>query len=109
MRSLVDHQLPAALAAYLRHRGHDCSHVADLGLSEAADTVVWERAEREGMVLVSKDEDFLILLSRPGSTGQLVWVRVGNCRNAALLAAFDRVHDAMVAAVASGQRVFEVR
>ncbi len=109
MKLLVDHQLPAALAAHLRRRGHDCSHVADLGLSEAADVVIWDRAERDGVVLVSKDEDFLILVSRAANTGQLVWVRLGNCRNAALLAAFDSVHDEMVAALASGRRVFEVK
>ncbi len=109
MKLLIDHQLPSALAAFLRRRGHDCTHVANIGLSEAADVVIWDRAERDRAVLVSKDEDFLILVSRPASTGQLVWVRLGNCRNVALLAAFDRVHDRMIAAMASGRRVFEVR
>ena len=109
MKLLVDHQLPAILAAHLRRYGHDCTHVADLGLSEAADVVIWDQATREGAVLVSKDEDFLILVSRPTNTGQLVWVRLGNCRNAALLVAFDRVHDEMVTALAAGRRVFEVK
>ena len=109
MKLLVDHQLPAILAAHLRRRGHDCTHVADLGLSEAADVVIWDRAERDGAALVSKDEDFLILVSRPTNTGQLVWVRLGNCRNAALLAAFDRVHDEMVSTLLTGRRVFELR
>ena len=109
MKLLIDHQLPLALALHLRRRGHTWDHVADLGLSKAADVDVWAWAERDGAVLVSKDEDFVLLLSRPGAVGQLIWVRLGNCRNGVLLAAFDRVHDEMVAAVAAGRRVFEVR
>ena len=106
---LIDHQLPSALAAHLRRRGHDCTHVADLGLATATDVVIWDRAARDGAVLVSKDEDFLVLVTRPASLGQLIWVRLGNCRNAVLLAAFDRVHDDLVREVAAGRRVIEVR
>jgi predicted nuclease of predicted toxin-antitoxin system len=59
--------------------------------------------------MVSKDEDFIILASRPRDAGRLIWVRVGNCRNAALIAAFDRIHDELVRAIDSGQRIVEIR
>jgi predicted nuclease of predicted toxin-antitoxin system len=55
------------------------------------------------------DEDFVLLACRPGETGSLVWVRLGNCRNQSLIAAFDRVHDKLAEALASGQRVIEIR
>ena len=60
-------------------------------------------------MLVSKDEDFLFLANRPRETGRLVWVRLGNCRNVALLAAFDRMHDRIVSALEAGQRIVELR
>ncbi len=59
-------------------------------------------------MLVSKDEDFDVLAARLGDQGRLVWVRLGNCRNAALLAAFDAIHDDLVAAIDAGRRVVEV-
>jgi len=63
----------------------------------------------EQRILVSKDEDFLILAARPGDQGRLVWVRLGNCRNPALLASFDRSRQALLEALTSGQRVIEIR
>lgn len=109
MKLLVDNQLPAALAVYLRWRGHDCRHVLELGLDEAGDRELWEHACRENSVMVSKDEDFVFLANRPGDVGRLLWVRLGNCRNAALLSAFARAHEEIVAAFEAGQRVVELR
>jgi len=109
MKLLIDNQLPIQLSTHLRGRGHDCVHVLDRSLDDTDDLPVWRHAESEGRVLVSKDEDFLILASRPGDTGRLIWVRLGNCRNAVLIAAFDRLHDELVRAIDAGQRIVEVR
>ena len=109
MKFLVDNQLPLRLADYLRGRGHECSHVLEEGSDEAGDSDLWVRACGEGSILISKDDDFVILANRPGDTGRLVWVRLGNCRNAALVAAFERVHDDMIRAFEGGQRIIELR
>ena len=109
MKLLVDNQLPQALAAHLRSWGLDCLHVLDVGLNTADDPAVWNWAATESRIVVSKDEDFLLLAARPGDTGRMIWVRLGNCRNAVLLAAFDRTRDPLMHAIASGQRVIELR
>lgn len=109
MKFLVDNQLPLHLAKHLRSLGHDCAHVIDLGLDAADDITVWARCSTDGSILISKDEDFVFLAARPGDTGRLLWVRLGNCRNAALTAAFDRVLDAVLQSFQSGQRVVELR
>jgi predicted nuclease of predicted toxin-antitoxin system len=109
MKLLVDNQLPVLLAHYLRERGHECVHVLDIGLDEADDSDVWVRCLTEGRVLVSKDEDFVFLASRPRDAGRLIWVRLGNCRNAALIAAFERALDGLVHAFEAGQRIVELR
>jgi predicted nuclease of predicted toxin-antitoxin system len=109
MKFLVDNQLPPALAIELRRRGHDCQHVLDVNMDRAIDVDLWSACSTEGRVIVSKDEDFVFLANRPADTGRLVWVRLGNCRNAVLLQALDRAHDAMVAALESGQRIVEIR
>ena len=109
MKFLVDNQLPAALARFLNSRGHDAQHVLDLQMDEANNPDIWSHAVSQGRALVSKDEDFLHLASRPGASGAFVWVRLGNCRKQVLLAAFERALPAIVTAQEEGQRVIEVR
>jgi predicted nuclease of predicted toxin-antitoxin system len=109
MRLLIDNQLPTQLARYLAGWGLDCIHVLDVGLERADDSEIWTAAITESRIVVSKDEDFLLLASRPGDQGRLIWVRLGNCRNAALQAAFDRARPSLLQAIAAGQRVFEIR
>jgi predicted nuclease of predicted toxin-antitoxin system len=109
MKLLVDNQLPLALAVHLRGWGFDCVHVLEVGLSTSDDPEVWVRAGADDRIVVTKDEDFLLLASRPGDKGRMIWVRLGNCRNATLLSAFDRTREALMDAIASGQRVIELR
>jgi predicted nuclease of predicted toxin-antitoxin system len=109
MRFLVDNQLPQHLTEYLRKCGHDAIHVIDLELDEADDSKIWERCLADNYVLISKDEDFFFLASRPGDTGRFIWIRLGNCRNFALIAAFDLVLSDVLAALENGQRIIEIR
>ncbi len=109
MKFLVDHQLPVALARWLAAQGCDAAHVLDLGLDTAPDVDIWARAQTEGRIVVSKDEDFFHLANRLGDPGRLLWVRVGNCRTAALLAHLTTLWPAIEKAFASGQRIVEVR
>jgi predicted nuclease of predicted toxin-antitoxin system len=109
MKLLIDNQLPLQLAIHLRAKGHECEHVLEVGLDESDDAQLWTRAANAGQVLVSKDEDFVFLANRAGDVGRLIWVRLGNCRNAPLLAAFDQALDAIIHALDSGQRIIELR
>ena len=109
MKFLVDNQLPAALARFLSSHGHDARHVLDLKMDEASDSDIWQRAASEGRVVVSKDEDFLHLAMRSSAATALVWVRLPNCRKQTLLASFERVLPALVAALEAGNRVVELR
>ncbi|AHE97518.1 DUF5615 family PIN-like protein [Thioalkalivibrio paradoxus] len=60
MHSLVDAQLPPALARWLSAQGCPADHVADLGMEASPDRVLWEWASKEDVVIVTKDEDFAI-------------------------------------------------
>src|SRR5688572_11695742 len=109
MKLLIDNQLPLALAIHLRGKGHECQHVLEVALDESDDMHLWTYAANAGQIVVSKDEDFVFLANRPSDTGRLIWVRLGNCRNASLLAAFDQALDAIVRVMDSGQRIVELR
>jgi predicted nuclease of predicted toxin-antitoxin system len=108
VKLLVDHQLPAALARHLSGKGVDCIHVADMGLAQASDSEIWAYVKESRRAIITKDEDFFHRASKELHC-QVVWVRLGNCRNEALLAAFDRTWSRIAAALAAGERVIEIR
>ena len=60
---MVDNGRSLVLVEGLRKAGHDAVHVRDYGLHQAEDEVIFDRAAREGPVLVSADTDFGTLLA----------------------------------------------
>ena len=108
MRLIVDQQLPPVLAAWFRDQGVDAFHVRDLELSGAADDVIWADAARDEAVVVSRDEDFVNLLRDRGGA-RLVWIRVGNCTNPALLAMIEASWPAIRQRLSDGDRLIELR
>jgi predicted nuclease of predicted toxin-antitoxin system len=76
MRLLLDANLSPRLAPILTDAGHDVTHVADLGLLAASDTMILDRAETDGFVLITADTDFPMLLAlRRASSPSVVVVR----------------------------------
>ena len=108
MRFLVDAQLPAALARWLEAQGHDAAHVYDIGLLEAEDKTIWRAAIERGAILISKDEDFVILQSVSKVSPQLIWVRTGNTTRRELLAMFQKFLPTLLATLAAGEPLIEI-
>lgn len=107
MKFLVDNQLPAALARWLSAKGFEAIHVLDLNLNESDDEQIWAHAATHGFVVISKDDDFQNRATHRG-TGQVVWVRLGNCRKKALFDTFERQVPAVIAALETGASVVEL-
>jgi predicted nuclease of predicted toxin-antitoxin system len=65
-------------------------------------------AERNGCVIVTKDEDFPNLaLNRPGPA--VLWVRIGNTVNPVLFARFEAEWPQILALLESGARIVGLR
>jgi predicted nuclease of predicted toxin-antitoxin system len=109
VKFLVDSQPPTALARFLSSHGIECQHVLDIDLDGATDTSIWEYASRNDCVFISKDEDFLYMSNVPSAKARLIWVRFGNCRTKALLAAMERLSPKIEAGLKAGDRVIEFR
>ena len=98
MKFLVDNQLPPMLARFLVTQGHEARHVSDLDLGDADDERLWRRAAEQGCAMISKDEDFAlrVYLGRQPPV-PVVWLRLGNCRNAYLRQKIESALPAIVA------------
>ena len=107
MTFLVDAQLPPALCTWLTARGHRALHVAEIGMTGATDRDIAAYAEHEGVTIISKDEDFLIL-RLPGRFG-FIWLRVGNASNRALQDWLVPRWPTVEIMLARGERLIEVR
>lgn len=85
----VDAQLPPGLAAWLTQScGLQAVALRDLGLRDAEDAEIFRRARAADAVLISKDADFVELITRHGAPPRLLWVTCGNVTNERLRALF---------------------
>ena len=107
-RFLVDAQLPPALGRMLRDRGHLAEHVHEVGLSGAPDTAIWAHAETHGATILTKDEDFAMIAGLRGTGPSVIWIRVGNTTNRALLQWFEPQLPMILLGLTKGERVIEV-
>ncbi len=82
MKIWIDAQLPPTLAGWLTETfGLDASALRDLGLRDAQDIEIFGAARSEGVVIVTKDSDFIDLVCRLGSPPQILWLTCGNVTN----------------------------
>ena len=68
MKLLLDQGLPLSAAALLRDAGVDTLHVGKIGMSEAEDAEIIQRARDEGRVVATLDADFHTLLALDEAT-----------------------------------------
>ena len=108
MKFLVDAQLPIALARWLSACGHVALHVSDVDMSSADDDAIWDFAATEQAVIMTKDEDFATrrVLSQDGPV--IVWVRLGNSRNAVLIGWLERGLPFVIEAIERGETLIEL-
>lgn len=68
MKLLLDQGLPRSAAPLLQSSGIDAFHLGDVGMSDAEDASILQRAREEGCIVVTLDADFHALLALDAST-----------------------------------------
>lgn len=105
----LDAQLPPALAAWLSQQfSVEAQALRVLGLRDATDATIFEAARQAGVVLISKDSDFVELVSRFGPPPQLLWLTCGNVTNRRLQALFGQTFGEAMSLFAAGQAMVEL-
>lgn len=84
MKFLFDENLSPQLVEALADSHPDSQHVHEHGLGASDDGDVWEYAKSHGFAVVTKDADFYKRSMRVGAPPKVIWLRVGNCRTAAV-------------------------
>jgi predicted nuclease of predicted toxin-antitoxin system len=56
----------------------------DVGLRDAEVAEIFEAAKAQGVILMTKDSDFVDLVDRLGTPPQIIWLTCGNTSNARL-------------------------
>ena len=107
MRLLIDAQLPPALCGWFGERGIIASHVIDELGGQTPDRDIARHVEEHALILVTKDDDFL--LRHPPIRSRLVWLRCGNISNRGLRGWLDARWPAVEDRLREGETVIEVR
>jgi predicted nuclease of predicted toxin-antitoxin system len=85
MNIWLDAQLSPAIAGWLTAQFQvSATALRDLGLRDSTDREVFLAARQAGAVVMTKDEDFVLLLESLGGPPQIVWLTGGNTLNAEL-------------------------
>ena len=79
MKLLFDQNLSYRIVERLLPLYSGSVHVRLVGLESADDERIWNFAQANGYVIVSKDSDFHQRSLLQGFPPKLIWVRCGNC------------------------------
>jgi predicted nuclease of predicted toxin-antitoxin system len=105
----VDAQLSPALAGWLSGELHyPAQAVRDLGLHLVSDEEIFRAARQANAVVLTKDVDFVELLTRLGPPPQVVWLTCGNTSTAALRVILQQHLPQALALLQQGEALVEI-
>ena len=105
----LDAQLSPQLARWIEETFQvQCLHVRDLGLRNAEDSEIFQKARDSGSVVMTKDEDFVRLVEQTGSPPQVIWITCGNMPNARFKSLLLKTLRDAISLLVSGETVVEI-
>lgn len=82
MNIWIDAQLPPSIAVWLSATfGVNAIAIKDLGLRDSQDTQIFAAACIANSIIMTKDSDFVDLVTRLGTPPQILWITCGNVTN----------------------------
>ena len=82
--------------------------VREIGLREANDAEIWRYAVQQQAAIITKDEDFAERCLYSRDQPVVVWLRIGNTSNQALLRWFVTLWPEIMRRIELGDRLIEV-
>ncbi|MEX0775763.1 MAG: DUF5615 family PIN-like protein [Phycisphaeraceae bacterium] len=78
MKLLFDQNLSFRLCRQLADLFPNSDQARLMGMAEADDRVLWQRAKADGFALVMQDVDFADMVGLYGPPPKVIWLRCGN-------------------------------
>ena len=105
----VDAQMSPAIAAWISSNfSVNAIAIRDLGLRDAEDKEIFEAARRENAIVMTKDNDFVLLLDRLGAPPQVIWMTCGNTSNVRLKEILTSPLPKALELLTSGEELVEI-
>jgi predicted nuclease of predicted toxin-antitoxin system len=105
----IDAHLSPAIATWITMTfGITAIALRDLGLRDAEDPEIFEKAKAQGVILMTKDSDFVDLVDRLGSPPQIIWLTCGNTSNAELRRILSLTLLDALAQLQAGEKLVEI-
>jgi len=109
MEIWLDAQLSPGLAKWIAHEFKIVCHpVRDLGLRDAPDLDIFQKARLSNVVVMTKDRDFVELLHQHGPPPKVVWLTCGNTSNNHLRSIFATQLPIALQFLHSGDELVEI-
>ena len=109
MKFWIDAQLSPALAPWITDTfSVEAFSLQRLGLRDASDEKIFRAARGEKAVVITKDQDFVLLLKRLGPPPQVIWVTCGNISNAQMRDIFRQDFQRTLSLLQQGQSLVEI-
>ena len=109
MNFWIDAQLPPSLANWLVETFNvNATAIRDLGLRDAEDIEIFNAARNPGTVIVSKDSDFVELVTRLGPPPQILWLTCGNVTNRNLRLILSNTFAEALPMLEAGEAIVEI-
>ena len=109
MKFWLDAQLPPTLAKFLSEEFNvQADPLRELGMRDADDMEVFEKARDKNVTIISKDSDFVELVQRLGSPPQLLWVTCGNVSNKHMRHIFTKLFPDALSMLREGEAIVEI-
>lgn len=109
MNFWIDAQLPPSLAPWLTET-FEVKAIAlrDLGLRDAEDIDIFQSARKEGIIIMTKDSDFIELVNRLGTPPQILWLTCGNVTNRNLKRLLSATFPEALRLLQQGENIVEI-
>lgn len=105
----VDAHLSPAIATWITSTfGITALALRDIGLTDAEDPEIFEAAKAQGVILMTKDSDFVDLVDRLGAPPQIIWLTCGNTSNARLQEILSATLPAALELFRAGEALVEI-
>ena len=109
MEIWLDAQLSPGLAKWIAHEFKlVCHPVRDLGLRDAPDLDIFQKARQANVIVMTKDRDFVELLFRFGPPPKVIWLTCGNTSNGHLRSIFATQLPIALHFLQSGDELVEI-